>query len=183
VGLYQVSRKRGIPSSAFPYVNPTPTSTTTATSFIDVEQLPDGVQFSYRSRAEYDDQNPHIFSPFSKPVTITAVNNAPVAIADSYTATKGKALNVATQAAGVLGNDSDVDSPASFMKAVLVSGPSNGTLILNANGSFTYDPRNGFTGVDTFRYKANNGFWSADPTVPMNTVDSATVVVTITVTK
>src|SRR6185436_9458461 len=41
VGLYQVSRKRGIPSSAFPYVNPTPTSTTTATSFIDVEQLPD----------------------------------------------------------------------------------------------------------------------------------------------
>ena len=62
----------------------------------------------------------------------------------------------------MLANDTDVDSPATFLRAVLVSGPSNGTLVLNANGSFTYNPRNGFTGSDSFTYKADNGFWSAD---------------------
>jgi hypothetical protein len=64
---------------------------------------------------------------------------------------------------------------------VLVSGPANGTLVLNANGSFSYNPKNGFSGVDTFTYKANDGPWSADPTVPLSP-DSNTVTVTITVT-
>ena len=36
---------------------------------------------------------------------------------------------------GVLGNDTDPDGDA--LSAVLVSGPSNGTLTLNADGSFT----------------------------------------------
>jgi len=184
VSFYHVSRKRGTPSSSYSYGPPVPISTSPTTSFVDTEQLPDGqlpngVLFSYRVRAEYDD--PHEFSGFSKPVTIAAVNNAPVANPNAYTTAKGKALKVTTQLAGVLGNDTDVDSPASFIKAVLVSGPLNGTLLLSADGRFTYTPKNGFTGVDTFTYKANNGFWSADPTVKMG-LDSNTVTVTITVT-
>jgi hypothetical protein len=55
-------------------------------------------------------------------------------------------------------------------------------LTLNANGSFTYTPKNGFVGIDTFMYKANNGTWTADlPNVPMS-ADSNTATVTITVT-
>jgi hypothetical protein len=196
VALSQGSRKRGEANSTYPYqaIGTTdddlfPGSSTT--SFIDDTepapapgaQLPDGVKFTYRFRAEFDDQNPHELSPFSKPVTITARNDAPVANPDpNYTTTRNTTLTVTTRAMGVLGNDTDVDTPASFLNAVLVSGPANGTLTFNADGSFTYVPKNGFTGSDTFTYRANNGTWTADlPNVPMS-ADSNTATVTITVT-
>jgi hypothetical protein len=177
--LYHISRKRGGVTSTYPYVL---IGTSSTTSFVDIEQLPDGMQFTYKVRAEFDDETPHPFSGFSKPVTITAVNDAPVANADpNYTTPKGKQLKITTQAAGVLGNDTDVDSPASFLRAVKVTGPTSGTLDLNADGTFTFTPQTkGFTGVVTFTYKANNGVWSADNTVPLSG-DSSVVTVTITV--
>ena len=52
-------------------------------------------------------------------VNITCVNDAPVAVADTYPATEDTTLNVA--APGVLGNDSDVDGNP--LTAVLVTGP------------------------------------------------------------
>src|SRR5207247_6809305 len=58
-------------------------------------------------------------------------------------------------APGVLGNDTDVDSPV--LTAVVVTGPSHGALTLNANGSFTYTPAANFNGSDSFTYKANDG--------------------------
>ena len=58
------------------------------------------------------------------------------------------------------------------LTAVLVSGPSNAqSFTLNADGSFTYTPTAGFTGTDTFTYKANDG--SAD-----SNVATATIIVT-----
>src|SRR5207247_4628849 len=56
---------------------------------------------------------------------------------------------------GVLGNDTDVDSPV--LTAVVVTGPSHGALTLNANGSFTYTPAANFNGSDSFTYRANDG--------------------------
>src|SRR5207245_2518026 len=67
-------------------------------------------------------------------LTIRPVNDAPVAANDSFTTDEDTALTVA--APGVLGNDTDIDSPT--LTAVLVSNPTHGTLTLNANGSFTY---------------------------------------------
>ena len=58
-------------------------------------------------------------------------------------------------AAGVLGNDADPDGDP--LTAVLVSGPSHGTLTLNANGSFTYTPNANFNGTDSFTYRASDG--------------------------
>src|SRR5262249_4805858 len=43
------------------------------------------------------------------------------------------------------------------LTAVLVSGPAHGTVTLNANGAFTYTPKSGYTGADSFTYKANDG--------------------------
>ena len=40
---------------------------------------------------------------------------------------------------------------------MLVTGPAHGTLTLNADGSFTYTPTAGYTGTDSFTYKANDG--------------------------
>lgn len=92
----------------------------------------------------------------TSPVTVIAANQAPVANADSYSTTAGTTLSVA--APGVLANDNDAD--ANPITAVLVSGPANGALTLNANGSFSYTPAAGFSGSDGFTYKANDG--SAD---------------------
>ena len=41
--------------------------------------------------------------------------------------------------------------------AVLENGPSNGSLTLNADGSFTYTPSAKFFGTDSFTYFANDG--------------------------
>ena len=57
-------------------------------------------------------------------VTVTAVNDAPVAVADSYSTNEDTALTVA--APGVLANDTDVDGGT--LTAVLGTGPANGTL-------------------------------------------------------
>jgi VCBS repeat-containing protein len=86
-------------------------------------------------------------------VTVTALNSAPAATADSYTATAGTALNVA--APGVLANDRDPDGDA--MTAVLATAPAHGTLTLNADGSFRYTPATGYSGSDGFTYKASDG--------------------------
>jgi VCBS repeat-containing protein len=100
-------------------------------------------------------------------ITITATNVEPTAADDAYSTTEDTALTVA--APGVLGNDSDPDEDP--LSAVRVSGPSHGTLTLNASGSFTYRPDDNFNGNDSFTYRANDG-----------TVDSNQATVTITIT-
>src|SRR5207249_3901647 len=89
----------------------------------------------------------------SSDLTITGVNDAPLAVNDSYTTAEDTALNVA--APGVLANDSDVDGDT--LSAVLVSQPTHGSLTLNSNGSFTYTPATNYQGSDSFTYKANDG--------------------------
>jgi len=77
------------------------------------------------------------------------VNDAPVAVNDSYTTAEDTTLNVA--APGVLANDTDVDGGT--LSAVLVSQPTHGSLTLNSNGSFTYVPAANYNGTDSFTYK------------------------------
>jgi VCBS repeat-containing protein len=100
-------------------------------------------------------------------ITVTAVNDAPVATNDTYTTDEDTALTVA--ALGVLGNDTDLDSAT--LTAAVVAGPAHGSLTLNANGSFTYTPTANYNGPDTFTYRASDG-----------TLDSNLATVTITVT-
>lgn len=92
-------------------------------------------------------------------------NARPLVQNSSYVYTAGTPLNVA--APGVLTADSDPDGDP--ITAVLVSGPTNGTLTLNSNGSFTYTPNAGFHGKDSFTYNAfdgtNNSFHAATVTL------------------
>jgi len=46
--------------------------------------------------------------------------------------------------------------------AVLVSGPAHGELTLNNDGSFTYEPDEGFSGTDSFTYRASDGDAESD---------------------
>jgi VCBS repeat-containing protein len=87
-------------------------------------------------------------------LTVNALNTAPVATNDSYTTISGMALTVPATT-GVLANDEDAnDNP---LTALVLSTTSNGMLVLSANGSFTYTPNAGFTGADSFTYRANDG--------------------------
>ena len=86
-------------------------------------------------------------------INVAAVNDAPTAAADEYTTDENTVLTVA--ATGVLANDIDPDGDT--LSAILVTGPTSGTLTLNADGSFTYTPNTDFSGTDSFVYKANDG--------------------------
>ncbi|MCW5607007.1 MAG: DUF4347 domain-containing protein [Nitrosomonas sp.] len=91
--------------------------------------------------------------------------NPPVAVADSYATINGLPLTV-NASSGVLNNDTDIEG--STLTASLFGAPSQGTLNLNADGSFTYTPDAGFTGVDSFTYRAFDGIgYSAPTSVPI----------------
>jgi hypothetical protein len=70
-------------------------------------------------------------------------------------------LNVAVNG-NVLTNDQDLEGNAQTVTTTPVISPSNGTLVLTANGNFTYTPAAGFTGTDFFMYQVcDNGNPSA----------------------
>jgi VCBS repeat-containing protein len=88
-------------------------------------------------------------------ITVTPVNDAPVAVDDAYTTDEDTVLTVAL-ADGLLANDMDVDGDTITVDSY-VEAPQYGTLILNADGSFTYTPDENFFGIDSFVYKVIDG--------------------------
>jgi hypothetical protein len=197
VAAYLIQRKRaGADDTTYTQIG-----TSTTNYFIDPEELPDGVlnptlAFTYRVRAQFDDNDPSSVSGWSQPVTISAVNNPPVGAADSYTMLNNTTLTA--PAPGVLGNDADVDSPSAFIgRRVVITSPAGGTtsgdfitvmtanlgtLVMNTStGGFTYTPKGGFVGTDSFQYYSNDGLWGATA-IPLSG-NSGTVTVTIRVTK
>ncbi|WP_370729836.1 Ig-like domain-containing protein [Fibrella arboris] len=87
-------------------------------------------------------------NPVPSPIT----NNPPVANADATQTTQGTPVIVA-----VLANDTDPDSATSangqLNNPTLLSQPSTGTAVVNANGTVTYTPPANFTGVVSFPYQ------------------------------
>lgn len=77
----------------------------------------------------------------------------PVAVDDSYGTVRNTPLVVA--APGVLANDDDAEGGT--MTASLLGEPANGTVVLAADGGFTYTPGLDFVGTDTFTYRASVG--------------------------
>lgn len=110
-------------------------------------------------------------SPATVSLTVTAVNDVPVAAADSYSTPEDTPLTVAA-GQGVLANDTDADA-GTVLTALLVSPPqaSQGSVILNSDGSFTFTPAADYAGTATFTYVAKDG-----------TADSTAATVTIQVT-
>ena len=98
--------------------------------------------------------------PITVTLTVAAVNDPPVAVADSYTVNEDATLTV-DAASGVLANDTDVEGDAKT--AEVVTNPSHGTLTLNANGSFTYTPTANYFGPDSFTYRAKDANGQSQP--------------------
>lgn len=89
-------------------------------------------------------------------VTITVVDsNLPIVRSDVYLSGPG---GITIDAAmGVLANDMPVGGAGVELVATLVTAPSHGLLALNADGSFTYTPPDGYVGADPFTYRATDG--------------------------
>ncbi|MDX1407871.1 MAG: LamG-like jellyroll fold domain-containing protein, partial [Saprospiraceae bacterium] len=70
---------------------------------------------------------------------------------------------------GVLSNDTDAEGDQLTVNTTPITDVSNGTLILNADGSFTYTPNAGFVGTDTFTYEVSDGALASNiATVTLN---------------
>jgi uncharacterized repeat protein (TIGR01451 family) len=100
---------------------------------------------------------------------------SPLAFADSYTATKDTALNIA--APGVLANDTGTPAPTAQPIAAGATAQ-GGSVTLNADGSFSYTPPSGFTGTDSFNYTATNGLSPDDTATVTINVDEGPAVTT-----
>lgn len=77
--------------------------------------------------------------------------STPVAVDDAYTATVNTLLTVVV-GSGLLTNDFDDNLPGLTVVAFSASSTQGGTVLVNADGSFTYNPPASFTGNDTFTY-------------------------------
>ena len=87
-------------------------------------------------------------APQSFTITVDPVNDAPTCSDDSNVTAEDTPLSDAVTCADV---DGDTLSVAEG------TGPANGTLSLNPDGSFTYDPDPGFNGTDSFTFTASDG--------------------------
>ena len=86
----------------------------------------------------------------SATVTVIVPNNPPNAANDARTTESGVAVTVP-----VLANDSDPNGDV--LTVIGVGAPSNGVVVVNADGTVTYTPDPGFSGVDTFTYTVSDG--------------------------
>ncbi len=91
----------------------------------------------------------------------------PVAVGDAYATDQDVPLVIA--APGVLTNDVHPDGlPITALKA---TDPTNGVLLLNLDGSFTYTPNTNYFGPDAFMYRATDGTNDSLPALVSITVN------------
>lgn len=97
-------------------------------------------------------------------VTVTPVNDAPVAADDTATAPKGRPVTVAP-----LANDTDVDGDT--LAIADLGAAAHGTVVANPDGTVSYVPAAGYKGSDAFTYTVSD---------PAGARSTATVHVTVT---
>ncbi len=97
-------------------------------------------------------------------ITITAQNDAPVAVDDVQTIVRDSAATVVA----VLANDSDVELDPLLIIAKTTA--AKGTVVITGGGTgLTYDPFTGFSGADSFTYTISDGHGgTATATVTLN---------------
>ncbi len=86
-------------------------------------------------------------------IDVTPVNDQPVAVDDTQTIVEDVTLDNM-----VLTNDSDIENDVLTVNTTPVVSPANGSLALNADGTYTYTPNADFNGTDIFEYEVcDNG--------------------------
>ncbi|MCE8529008.1 tandem-95 repeat protein [Ruegeria pomeroyi] len=145
---------------------------TTAPTHGTLTMLPDG-RFTYAPDANFTGTDSFVYTvsdgnggadTATVTVTVTGVNDAPVAVDDTVSVAEDGSVSIA-----VLGNDSDPDGDGLTVSGA--SDPANGSVVVNADNTLSYTPDANFNGTDTFTYTVSDGNGGAD---------TATVTVTVT---
>jgi VCBS repeat-containing protein len=132
--------------------------------------------FSYKPTANYFGTDSFTFKAndgaldsnvTTENLTIINVNDAPVAANGSASGNENTVIN------GVL-VATDIDSAS--LNFSRVAQAAHGSVTVNANGSFSYTPNTGYSGTDSFTFKANDGSLDSNvATVGLTVADIATV--------
>ena len=100
-------------------------------------------------------------------VTVTRVNDKPLAEDDLYSVSTGEELVIAADQ-GVLANDRDVEGMPLQVTAVNNPNMNNSNLKLNQDGSFSYTPSNESSEKEIVIYRVSDGSLSATATLTIN---------------
>ena len=108
-------------------------------------------------------------------IDVNSVNDAPETGADSFSVAEDTNLIVPVSAS-ILNNDSDSHDGApgednTPLTVVANSDPANGSVIVNEDGSFTYQPAADFNGTDSFTYTVSDSLGATS-------VETVTITVT-----
>jgi len=114
--------------------------------------------FTYKANDATADSAPTAVS-----ITITPVNDNPVANDDSATTNEDTPATI-----DVLGNDTDLDGD--LLSVISVTQPTNGSVVNNGS-NVSYTPNTNFFGSDSFTYTAGDGNGGSDSAVVNVTVN------------
>ena len=146
-----------------------------ATQTIGVVDLAEDGSFTYTPAPDFtgvdsffyvavDADDPSAESqPARVDISVSAVDDAPVAEPDRFSTPQGTTLRV--DAPGVLANDTDADADADgvALQPTLAASPNHGELSFGPNGGFTYRPDPDFRGLDAFTYSVSDGIAASGP--------------------
>ena len=110
-------------------------------------------------------------------VVVKAVNDAPVALDDSFTLDEDSSYLM-----NLIANDIDIDNTLDANATTFVTQPSNGSITLLDNGLVRYTPSKDYAGSDSFTYKISDGEHNssvATVNLTINNVNDAPHFVTI----
>jgi hypothetical protein len=97
-------------------------------------------------------------------ITVTNVNDAPVAVADSVTVDEDSQVTIS-----ILANDSDLDDDPLTVDSISAL---NGSVVLNNDQSVLYTPNANYNGSDTISYTISDGNGSSDSAIVDVTITS-----------
>ena len=103
-------------------------------------------------------------------IAVNQVNDTPTAVNDDFTVAEDGTLTPTLGVNDLLQNDSDPDGDTLTVNTTPFQAPANGTLLLNSNGTFTYQPNADFSGTDSFVYEISDA---------AGTTSQATVEITV----
>lgn len=84
-------------------------------------------------------------------ITITPVNDGPIAVNDQASVVEGDTVNIS-----VLANDSDTDNAIDATSVVVVNTPTHGTAVLGVGGVIQYTHDGSDSTVDSFTYRVSD---------------------------
>ncbi len=123
-----------------------------------------------------------VFSPLRGAADFNFNFNAPPTAGDDvYLVVAGTTLTTVLGVNDLLQNDNDPEQQPLLVNTTPITPPSNGTLQLNADGTFTYTSAPGFIGIDSFRYEVSDGteFDQANVMITVNAPPTLTLQVLV----